>query len=64
MSKSCKFIYAALGICPCGSIALIGIEIFRSVRYVRAQRAGKAEGPVPWMVTLVRRLRRAEVKHV
>ena len=63
MSKSCKFIYVALGICPCGSIALIGIEIVRSVRYVRAQRAGKVEGPVPWMVTLVRRLRRAEVKH-
>ena len=59
MSKSCKFIYAALGICPCGSIALIGVEICRSVRYVRAQRAGKAKGPVPWMVTLVRRLRRA-----
>ena len=24
----------------------------------------KSGGPVPWMVTLVRRLRRAEVKHV
>ena len=59
MSKSCKVLYAVLGVVPCGSIALIGIEIFRSVRYVRAQRAGKAEGPVPWMVTLVRRLRRA-----
>lgn len=63
MSKSRKFIYAAIGVCPCGSVILIGVEIFRSVRYVRAQRAGKAEGPIPWMVTLVRRLRRAEVKH-
>ena len=61
MSKSCKALYVALGICPCGSIALIGIEIFRSVCYVRAQRAGRAQGPVPWMITLVRRLRRAEV---